>query len=66
MHSSRMGLPTTTVHRILHKRLKLYAYKVQILQELKPNDGPKRKTFALEMLSHMEDEFLGNAKSPTA
>uniref|UniRef100_UPI0035901D9E thioredoxin domain-containing protein 17 isoform X4 n=1 Tax=Myxine glutinosa TaxID=7769 RepID=UPI0035901D9E len=25
--SRELGLPTTTVHRILHKRLKLYAYK---------------------------------------
>ena len=25
----------------MHKRLKLYVYQVQILQELKPNDGPK-------------------------
>ena len=41
---------------MFHKRLKLYANKVQILEELKPNDGPKRKTFALEMLSRIEDE----------
>ena len=34
----------------------LYADKVQILQELKPNDGPKHKAFALEMLSHIEDD----------
>ena len=47
-HASReLGLPTTTVHRILYKRLKLYANKLQVLQELKPNDGPKHKTFAL-------------------
>ena len=43
-------------HRILPKRLKLYAYKVQILQELKPNDGPKCKAFAMEMLSRIEDD----------
>ena len=29
---------------------------MQILQELKPNDGPIRKVFALEMLSHIEDD----------
>ena len=52
-HAPReLGLPTTTVHRILQKRLKLYAYKVQIPQELKQNDGPKRKVFTLEILSH--------------
>uniref|UniRef100_UPI00358FA67B cilia- and flagella-associated protein 57-like n=1 Tax=Myxine glutinosa TaxID=7769 RepID=UPI00358FA67B len=31
-------------------------YKVQILQELKPNNGPKHIAFALEMLSRIEDE----------
>ena len=37
-HASReLGLPTTTVHRILHKRLKFYANKVQ---ELKPTERP--------------------------
>ena len=44
------------MHRILHKRLNLYAYKVQILQELKPNDESKCKVFALEMLSRIEDD----------
>ena len=29
---------------------------MQILQELKPNDGPKHKMFALEMLSRIEDD----------
>ena len=29
---------------------------MQILQELKPNDGPKCKAFALEMLSRIEDD----------
>ena len=36
--------------------MKLSAYKVQILRKLKPNDGPKRKAFALEMLSRMQDD----------
>ena len=34
----------------------LYAHKVQIQQELKPNDAPKCKAFALEMLSRTEDD----------
>ena len=54
--STELGLPTTTAHRTLHKRLKLYAYKVQILQDLKPTDGPKCKAFALEMLSRINDD----------
>ena len=43
-------------HSILHKRLKLYFYEALILQELKLNDGPKRKVFALEMLSRIDDD----------
>ena len=39
-------LPLTTVHKILQKRLRLYAYKVQMLQRLQPNVKPKRKEFA--------------------
>ena len=38
-----LELPPTTVHKVLHKRLRLYAYKVQMLQRHKPNDKPKRK-----------------------
>ena len=45
-----LELPLTTVHKVLHKRLQWYAYKVQILQRLHPNDKPKRKEFADNML----------------
>ena len=41
-----LELPPTTVHKVLLKRLRLYAYKVQMLQRLQPNDKPKRKEFA--------------------
>ena len=39
----QLELPPTTVHKVLRKRLRLYAYKVQMLQRLQPNDKPKRK-----------------------
>ena len=38
-----LELPPTTVHKVLHERLRLYAYKVQMLQRLPPNDKPKRQ-----------------------
>ena len=41
-----LELPLTTVHKVLYKRLQLYAYKVQMLQRLQPNNRPKRKEFA--------------------
>ena len=46
-------LPSTTVHKVLHKRLPLYAYKVQMLQRLQPNDKPKRKEFPDNMLQQV-------------
>ena len=55
-----LEIPHTTVHKVLHKRLRLYAYKVQMLQRLKPNDKPKRKEFADNMLQRIseDEEFL--------
>ena len=41
----QLELLPTTVHMVLHKRLRLYAYKVQMLQRLQSNDKPKRKEF---------------------
>ena len=48
-----LKLPPTTVHKVLHKRLRLYAYKMQMLQRLQPNDKPKRKEFADNMLQRI-------------
>ena len=45
----QLELPRSTVHKILHKNLRLYAYKVQMLQALQPNDMPRRKEFAVNM-----------------
>ncbi|GBN46861.1 hypothetical protein AVEN_83923-1 [Araneus ventricosus] len=44
-------MPQTSLVRILHKRLGLNAYKVQIVQDLQPNDGPRRSEFAIEILN---------------
>ena len=46
----QLDLPRATVHKVLHKNLKLFAYKVQMLQTLQPNDMPRRKEFAVNML----------------
>ena len=55
-----LQLPPTTVHKVLHKRLRLYAYKVQMLQRHQPNDEPKQKEFADNMLQRIseDEEFL--------
>ena len=39
----QLELPRSTVHKVLHKNLRLYAYKVQMLQALQPNDMPRGK-----------------------
>ncbi|GBL97514.1 hypothetical protein AVEN_110332-1 [Araneus ventricosus] len=40
--SRELQILQTSLVRILHKRLRLHAYKVQIVQDLQPNDCPRR------------------------
>jgi hypothetical protein len=51
--SRELYVPRTTMHRVLHKRLHLFAYKVQITQEPKP-DKPKRLDFATDILHRID------------
>ena len=51
--STKLQIPRSTIHKILHKNLQLYAYKVQLLQGLKPEDKPRRKKFAVTMLDRL-------------
>lgn len=44
--SLELGIPQTSLHRILHKDLGLKAYKLQLTQELKPSDHQQRRVFA--------------------
>ena len=48
--SRELQIPKSTLQRIVHKRLKLHAYKLQLVQRLEPNDMPKRVEFANTML----------------
>ena len=54
--SVQLQVPRSTIHKVLHKNLRLYAYKIQLLQELKPDDKPKRKEFAVNILEKMEED----------
>ena len=57
--AKEVELPLTTVRKILHKRLRLYANKVHMLQRIQINGKPKRKEFAENMLQRIsEDEEL--------
>jgi hypothetical protein len=53
--SRELGVPLSTVHKIVHKRLRLHAYKLQLLHHIKPADHRKRTDFAVEMLSRIEE-----------
>lgn len=44
--SQRLGLSNTSTWRIMSKDLHLRAYKIQLVQELKPADHSLRRTFA--------------------
>jgi len=54
--SNELRVPQSTVLKILHKQLKLYAYKVQIVQSLQPVDGPRRASFATEILRRIDED----------
>ncbi|PNF17736.1 hypothetical protein B7P43_G07071 [Cryptotermes secundus] len=47
--SRELQMPRATVHEVLRKRLCMYAYTLQILQALKPEDKPRRHNFACDM-----------------
>jgi hypothetical protein len=55
-----LRIPRSTVHDVEHKRLRLRAYKIQLVQKLRENDKPVNHTFALEMLSRLDvdDAFM--------
>ena len=52
--SNELRVPKSKVVKILHKRLKLYAYKVQIVQTLQPDEGPRRASVATEILRRID------------
>ncbi|GBO27629.1 hypothetical protein AVEN_133942-1 [Araneus ventricosus] len=56
----KLDLPVSTVHKVLGRISRLYAYKVQIVQALEPDDRHRRMDFATDMLRRIDDdaEFL--------
>lgn len=54
--SVQLNIPPTTVHTVLHKRLRLRAYKLQLHQMITPNDRLERKRFAETMLDKVDDD----------
>ena len=54
--SNELAIPQSTVHKVLHKQLQLYAYNLQIVQALKPDDHPHQAAFAEEILQRIDDD----------
>ena len=52
--SRELGVPWSTVRKILRDFLHWYPYKIQIVQELKPHDALQSLDFALQLLVRME------------
>lgn len=52
----QLQLPKSTVHKVLRKRLKLFPYKLQLVQALKPDDKTKRMAFAEDILDRIADD----------
>ena len=53
-------MPISTVYKVIKKKLRLHAYKNQIVQVLKLDDRLRRMAFATDMLRRIEDnaDFL--------
>ena len=54
--SNDLAIPRSTVHKVLHKRLRFHACKLQIVQALKPDDQPLRAAFPEEILQRIDDD----------
>ncbi|GBM12225.1 hypothetical protein AVEN_21028-1 [Araneus ventricosus] len=54
--AQELGLPKTTVHKVLKKRLHFSGYKLQLLHAIKPADRPKRFAFATDMLNEIDSD----------
>ena len=54
--SRELQLPTTTVWRVLKRRLHMTPYKLQLVQHLKDTDKPARRDFCIAMQEKLEDD----------
>ena len=52
--STQLQIPHSTIHKLLHRNLQLYAYKVQLLQASTPEDKSEQKEFAVTMLDRLD------------
>jgi hypothetical protein len=53
-HSQQLDIPRSTMQQILTKDLHLHAYKIQLMQELKPTDHVQRREFVNWVLENQK------------
>lgn len=59
--SGQLGIPRTTLQRILKLDLKMYPYKVQIVQQILPQDPQQRLQYAIRFTQlATQNDFLNN------
>ncbi|KAJ8962482.1 hypothetical protein NQ318_000870 [Aromia moschata] len=54
--AQQLNVSRTSLRRILHKDLGLFAYKLQLTQEVKENDHPLRYRFSVWVLNEFEND----------
>lgn len=54
--NTQIRIPRPRVPAVLHRRLKLLSYKLQLVKKLKRRGHDSRKQFALETLSRIEED----------
>jgi hypothetical protein len=57
--SLELGIPKTTIQNVIYKHLRLYAYKIQLKHEIKPDDRPQSYDFVSLMLNKIDDDNDG-------
>ena len=55
--SAQMGIPITTMHRIMHSDLHLFPYKIQLVQSLNAADFITRRAYC-EMILNLNTEII--------
>ena len=60
--SPELQIPRSTVQKVLHIRLKMFPYKLQIVQAVLPQVKPKRMAFAVDMFDRIDNDnnFVDN------
>lgn len=59
--SSQLGISRTSLQKILELDLKLFPYKIQMVQSLKPQDTDQRLQYAIQFQQlAKDDQFLNN------